>query len=167
MYYYASLNANGVCFHVGAYEEEQETNAYTIQLDSLDTSLVYRKKYVAATQSWVDCLPSETGLPMSDRVGYSPTDQWLSDVLGNITSLSTTSKTSLVAAVNECFQSASDGISWKKKELDFPNGGDVFFDEDIEKLIACGYDGRIKTAVYKKKMNLEETINYLLEITSQ
>lgn len=109
MYYYALLNANGVCFQVGAFEEEQETNAYTIQLDSLDTSLVYRKKYVAATQSWVDCLPSETGLPMSDRVGYSTTDQWLSDVLGNITNLSTTSKTSLVAAVNECFQSASDG----------------------------------------------------------
>jgi len=109
MYYYALVNSNGVCYDVSAYEEEQETNAYTIQLDSLDTSLVYRKKYVAATQSWVDCLPSETGLPMSDRVGYSTTDQWLSDVLGNITNLSTTSKTSLVAAVNECFQSASDG----------------------------------------------------------
>lgn len=107
MYYYASLNSKGVCYDVSEYEEEQQTNAYCVQLDSLDTSLVFRKKYVDG--EWVDCLPSETDLPMSDRLGYSPTDEWLSDVLGNITNLSTENKTSLVSAVNECFQSASDG----------------------------------------------------------
>ena len=70
---------------------------------------MYRKKYVAATQSLVDCSPSETGLPMSDRLGYTPTDQWLSDAIGDLNDLSNTDKTSIVAAVNECFQSASDG----------------------------------------------------------
>lgn len=108
MYYYADLNPSTlICIGVYQYEQEQTTNSWFIQIDSYDTSLIYRKKYVNG--EWVDCLPSETGLPMSDMLGYSPTDEWLSDVLGNITNLSTTDKTSLVAAVNECFQSASDG----------------------------------------------------------
>lgn len=108
MFYYAILNSKGVCCDVSQYETEQTTNSLVVEIDSYDTSLIYRKKYIAETQEWVDCLPSETGLPMSDRLGYSPTDEWLSDVLGNTENLSTTNKTSLVSAINEVFQSASD-----------------------------------------------------------
>lgn len=110
MYYYASLNPSTyVCDGVFEYETEQTTNAYLVQIDSYDESLIYRKKYVDG--EWVDALPSESGLSHTDRMVHvlGDDDKWLSDVLGELSTLSTISKTSLVSAINEVFQSASDG----------------------------------------------------------
>lgn len=110
MYYYAELNPSSmVCVGVDEYETEQETNAYYLQIDSLDTSLVYRKKYING--EWVDALPSESGLPQDWQMihKYGSDDRFLSEAVGELATLETTDKTSLVDAVNECFQSASDG----------------------------------------------------------
>lgn len=106
MYYYATINpATLVCDSVHEYEEEQETNNYCIQIDSLDTSLVYRKKYVNG--QWVDATPDEAAL--YDGHYTKCNGKWLDELTGDTDDLSTTDKTSIVAAVNECFQSASDG----------------------------------------------------------
>lgn len=158
MHYFASLNNNFVCISImqvddNTYNENIENgyvyeNDKCIAISSNDTSLIYRKKYV--NNEWVDCLPSETGLPMSDRLGYSPTDEWLSDVLGTITNLSTTDKTSLVAAVNECFQSASDGktaianaITGADSSITIPENPTF---EQLATLIGQ-FSGRLKVAI--------------------
>lgn len=110
MFYYASLNTiTFVCDSVFEYEEEQETHAYFVEIDSYDTSLIYRKKYING--EWVDALPSESGLPQDCKMvhKYGADDRFLSEALGELATLETTDKTSLVDAVNECFQSASDG----------------------------------------------------------
>lgn len=106
MYYYATINpATFVCDSVHEFEEEQETNDYCIQIDSLDTSLVYRKKYVNG--QWVTATPDEAAL--FDAHYTKCHSKWLDELTGNPENLSTTEKGSLVGAVNECFQSASDG----------------------------------------------------------
>ena len=113
MYYYADINnPNSVCLGIIESETEIEyaEQMYNyIPLQTNDTSLVYRKKYVNG--QWVDCLPSETGL-LSDKDLLhlnGSDDKFLFEAIGQLAALSTTNKASLVAAVNECFLSASDG----------------------------------------------------------
>lgn len=105
MYYYAMLDSNTkICYAVEQFQDEVDNEDY-VQLDSLDKSYIIRKKYVDG--QWVDTTADEAMQYNGLHVGIF--GKWLDQVLGNPQSLSTTDQTSLVAAVNECFQSASDG----------------------------------------------------------
>ena len=105
MYYDAMIDyRTKVCYGVTSSETVSD-DEYYIPIDSLDESYVIRKKYVNGT--WVDTTVDEAMQYNGLHVGIF--GKWLDQVLGNPESLSTTDKTSLVAAVNECFQSASDG----------------------------------------------------------
>lgn len=120
MHYFAELNpetmvCNGILEIDDATYDENVANGYTyenqycIAISSNDTSLIYKKKYING--EWVDALPSESGLQHTDRMVHllGSDDKFLSDALGELGTLSTTNKTSLVSAINEVFQSASDG----------------------------------------------------------
>ena len=110
MYYYANLNMDTyTCVEIIESENELTENEYFVEIDSYDTSLVYRKKYING--EWMDALPSESGLMQDATVihKYGADDRFLSEAVGELATLETTDKTSLVDAVNECFQSASDG----------------------------------------------------------
>lgn len=119
MHYYASLNSNYVCISImeiddETYNENVECghvyeNEFCISLTSPDYSLVYKKKYING--EWVDALPSESGLTQDNELihKHGTDDKFLSEAIGELATLETTDKASLVAAVNECFQSASDG----------------------------------------------------------
>lgn len=118
MHYFATLYyVTKVCTGIMEVDDvtynENVENGYTYESDicipisSNDTSLIYNKKYIDG--QWVDALPSECGLPMDDKLVHLPDDMWLSAAVGQLSTLSTTDKTSLVSAVNECFQNASDG----------------------------------------------------------
>ena len=106
MYYYATLNPNTkVCIGIDESENQWSTNSNLIQIDSYDTSLIYRKKYVNG--EWVDATPDEA----ANYKGYEIecNGKWLEELTGDTDDLETTTKESLVAAINECFQSASNG----------------------------------------------------------
>lgn len=120
MHYFASLNTvTFVCNGIMQVEDEvydanvangySYENAYSIAIESYDESLIYRKKYING--EWVDALPSESGLPKDTEMLhiYGTDDKFLSEALGELATLSTEDKTSLVDAVNECFQYANDG----------------------------------------------------------
>ena len=105
MYYYAMIDPRtNICYDVVQLETETD-NAYYIPIDSFDESYEIRKKYVNG--AWVDTTADEAS-NFNAREG-NIFGHWLDDSIGDIDDLSTTDKTSLVAAVNECFQSASDG----------------------------------------------------------
>lgn len=105
MYYYAMIDPRtNICYDVVQLETETD-NAYYIPIDSFDESYEIRKKYVNG--AWVDTTADEAS-NFNAREG-NLFGHWLDDSIGDIDNLSTTDKTSLVAAVNECFQSASDG----------------------------------------------------------
>ena len=119
MHYFASLNPNKVCMSIMEIDDQTYNenvaegytyeDEYCIALETNDTSLIYKKKYVNG--EWVDCLPSETGL-LSDKDLLhlnGSDDMFLFEAIGRLSTLLTDEKTSLVGAVNECFQSASDG----------------------------------------------------------
>jgi hypothetical protein len=103
--YYARIDTQTkICVEVFETDEAINYPQY-IQLDSLDESLVKRKKYVNG--GWVDTTADEA---CDYRAKYGECHhKWLEDCIGDTDNLSTTDKTSLVAAVNECFQNASDG----------------------------------------------------------
>lgn len=103
--YYARIDTQTkICVEVFETDEAINYPQY-IQLDSLDESLVKRKKYVNG--EWVDTTADEA---CDYRAKYGECHhKWLEDCIGDTDDLSTTDKTSLVAAVNECFQNASDG----------------------------------------------------------
>lgn len=106
MYYYAMIDSRtNICYAVNSSETQVTDDPYYIQIDSLDESYIIRKKYVDG--EWVDTTAAEAMQYNGLHVGIF--GKWLDQVLGNPESLSTQTKTSLVAAVNECFQSASDG----------------------------------------------------------
>lgn len=118
MHYFACLNPNTkVCNDIleiddETYNENVESgytyeNENCIAINSYDTSLIYKKKYING--EWVDALPSESGLPqdvkMIHKVGND--DKFLSDAIGELATLNTTDKTSLVAAINELYSMIS------------------------------------------------------------
>ena len=120
MHYFANLNlTTRICDSIlqidDATYDENANNGYTyvsdtcIAIDSYDESLINRKKYIDG--EWVDALASETTLIRDTQLVhvFGSDDKFLSDALGELSALSTTSKTSLVSAINEVFQSASDG----------------------------------------------------------
>ena len=112
MYYYAEINtSNYMCINVIESENIRTSPSY-IELESLDTSLIYKKRYDYSTLSWVDMPANESGAVDTRRLTHgvvSGKNLWLEDYLGFPENLDTTDKTSLVNAINECFQSASDG----------------------------------------------------------
>lgn len=106
MYYYAMIDpTTNICYAVESFENEVTNNAYYIPLETLDKSYIIRKKYVNGT--WFDTTADEAA-NYNAREG-NVFGHWLDDSIGDIDDLDTTDKSSLVAAVNECFQSASDG----------------------------------------------------------
>lgn len=120
MHYFANLNpTTRICDSIlqidDATYDENANNGYTyvsdtcIAIDSYDESLINRKKYIDG--EWVDALASETTLIRDTQLVhvFGSDDKFLSDALGELSTLSTISKTSLVSAINEVFQSASDG----------------------------------------------------------
>lgn len=119
MHYYAVLNINYVCTSIMEIDDETYNenvsfghvyeNEFCIPLTFADYSLVYKKKYTNG--SWTNCLPSETGLQADKEMLHQngSDDMFLFEAIGQLATLFTTDKTSLVAAVNECFQNASDG----------------------------------------------------------
>ena len=117
MHYFASLNTNYVCRSIMEIDDDTYNanvengyayeNEYCIAIETNDTSLIYTKKYING--EWVDALPSESELPLDTRLVHLPDDKWLSNALGELATLSTTDKTSLVNAVNECFLYANNG----------------------------------------------------------
>lgn len=107
VYYYAILDeVTNVCISVETMDHELVGYTYVIPLDSPDTSLV-GKVWVAETQTWREALPSDLSDMKSTKISHGA--QWLSDAIGALSNLSTTEKSSLVAAINQCFQSVSDG----------------------------------------------------------
>lgn len=106
MFYYASLNpTTKVCISVSQSETQRTTNVNLIEISSLDTTLVYRKKYIDG--EWVTATPDEA----ANYKGYEVecNGKWLEELTGDTDDLDTTDKTSLVNAINECFQYASNG----------------------------------------------------------
>lgn len=105
MYYYAVITSDtGICYSVTA-KETEVTNSLYIPLESYDKSYLYRKKYVNG--EWQDTTPAEAMQYNGHHAAIY--NEWLDNYLGDKSTLSTTDKTSLVNAVNECFQSASNG----------------------------------------------------------
>lgn len=106
MYYYAMISeSTKVCVSV----EELDVlinDPTAIRIDFLDTSLI-GKVWVPETQTWREALPSDLSDMKSTKISHG--DQWLSDAIGVLANLSTTEKGSLIDAINECFQSVSDG----------------------------------------------------------
>lgn len=102
--FYALINSQKICTQVMESEEAINYPNY-IEISSLDESLVKRKKYING--EWVDTTADEAA-DYRARFGEC-NHKWLEDCIGDTDNLDTTDKTSLVAAVNECFQSASDG----------------------------------------------------------
>lgn len=121
-YYAAILPTTYVCMAISEVTEEeyQENlaanggidpyeNQYSIKIDSYDSSLIYRKKFIGtelidgkwAGGTWVDCLPSETGLAKSTEMVHMPDDRWLSEAIGKLSDLKTNTNESIVAAINE------------------------------------------------------------------
>lgn len=119
MHYFAGLNSNFVCTSIMEIDDDtynaNVNSGYVyesptcIPISFNDTSLLYRKKYING--EWVDALPSETNLIQDVQLihKFGNDDKFLSEAIGELATLDTTDKSSLVAAVNECFQSASDG----------------------------------------------------------
>lgn len=106
MKYYAFIDTskNNICYDV-CESEEVMSGENLIEIPSLDKTLILRKKYIDG--QWVDTTADEAS-NYDARYG-NIFGHWLDDAIGDIDDLSTADKTSLVAAVNECFQSASDG----------------------------------------------------------
>lgn len=102
--FYALINSQKICTQVMETDEAIDYPNY-IEIPSLDESLVKRKKYING--EWVDTTADEAA-DYRARFGECH-HKWLEDCIGDTDNLETTEKTSLVAAVNECFQSASDG----------------------------------------------------------
>lgn len=119
MHYFAALNDNFVCTEIICVEDDvyemNVSNGFVyendkcISIQSNDTSLVYKKKYI--NNEWVDSTPHESMLPEDGQLVHynGQDDMWLKDAIGVLSALSTTNKTSLVSAINEVFQSVSDG----------------------------------------------------------
>ena len=112
MYYYAMLNpSNDMCIDIVQYQEQQ-TDPYAIAIESYDASLIYNKRYNRINQTWEDMPANESGAVDTRKLTHgvvSGKNLWLEEFLGFPENLETTDKTSLVNAINECFQSASDG----------------------------------------------------------
>lgn len=93
MYIYAIIDENGVC--AGFVEMETEMNhARYIPVTEKNETMVYRKKWDSATQTWVDTLPTEIAAENSRRLTHTDengTMHWLDTF------------------VNECFQNACNG----------------------------------------------------------
>lgn len=106
MKYYAFIDTskNNICYNV-CESDEVMSGENIVEITSLNKDLILRKKYVDG--QWVDTTADEAS-NFNARYG-NIFGHWLDDAIGDIDDLSTTDKTSLVAAVNECFQSASDG----------------------------------------------------------
>lgn len=106
MYYYAVIeDGTGVCYELAEVETEIN-NPYYIAIDSYDVSLKFRKKYVNG--SWVDTTPAEAMQYNGLHIGLF--GKWLDQITGDTDDLAEgITATTLVGAVNECFQSASDG----------------------------------------------------------
>ena len=105
MFYYAFIeDGTGICYNVAESETELNNSLY-IPIPSYDESYLFRKKYVDG--EWVDTTADEARQYKGEHIGIY--HEWLDNYLGDKSELSTTDKTSLVAAINQCFQSASDG----------------------------------------------------------
>lgn len=111
MYYYAILNAaTHIC--EGIEQLDTELTDYNVNevvpISSYDTSLI-GKKYNFDTQSWED--PSETDacnvLASQVKLGTRRLDLFIGDETG--LSLGANTPNNLVTAINQCFQSASNG----------------------------------------------------------
>lgn len=147
MYYYADINpTTKVCIDVYQYETEQQTNDFLIQIDSYDTSMIRRKKYVDG--QWVTATPDEAAAYKGYVIECN--GKWLEELTGDTDNLTTTDKTSLVAAVNECFQSASDGktaianaITGADSSITIPENPTF---EQLATLIGQ-FSGRLKVAI--------------------
>lgn len=106
MYYYARIDAvTKVCIQVVQDENFIGGDEYLILIDTYDTTMIGRKKYV--DYQWVDTTPDEGAL--YDAHATKCHSRWLDELTGDTNDLDTTDKTSLVNAINECFQNASDG----------------------------------------------------------
>ena len=82
-YYYAIVDANGVCTEVVEQEEESTDPSY-IAIDSLDTTYV-GKWYDSATQTWYDEAPfAVTAAHSTDDINYRGTNLRLSDLLDDM-----------------------------------------------------------------------------------
>lgn len=111
MYYYAALDGvSHICISIEQFEEEltdYNTNEY-IPISSYDTSLI-GKKYNFETHSWED--PSETDacnvLASQIALGTRRLDLFIGDETG--LNLGANTPNNLVAAINQVFQSASNG----------------------------------------------------------
>ena len=164
MYYYAKINASThICEEVFQLEEEYtdyNPNEY-IPLTSYDTSLV-GKKYNFETQSWED--PSETDacnvLASQIALGTRRLDLFIGDETG--LSLGDNTPNNLVAAINQCFQSASDGktaianaITGADSSITIPENPTF---EQLATLIGQ-FEGRLRVAMGSmSELTIPETI---------
>ena len=146
MFYYAIIEqSTGICYSISE-EEDEVNNSLWISIDSYDESYLFRKKYVNG--EWVDTTADEARQYKGEHIGIY--HEWLDNYLGDKSDLSTTDKTSLVAAVNECFQSASDGktaianaITGADSSITIPENPTF---EQLATLIGQ-FSGRLKVAI--------------------
>lgn len=78
MYYFACIGESGICYAVEqweVYNGEYDGNPYFIQIDSYDTSLITRKKYING--EWVDTTPAEAQNVDARTIGVN--GEWLDD----------------------------------------------------------------------------------------
>ena len=73
MYIYAVINENGVCclFHTS---ETEINDASYILVEAADSNMVYRKKWDAETETWVDTDPTEVPVENSRRLTHTDDD---------------------------------------------------------------------------------------------
>lgn len=93
MYLYAVINEIGVCCDFFESSTEINDSSY-IRVEVADTDMLFRKKWDAETQAWVDVLPTEVPVENSRRLTHTDSDgvmHWMNDF------------------INEVFQSASNG----------------------------------------------------------
>lgn len=107
MYYYALIDpTTKICYSISTRETEVTNNPNYIPIDSNDESYIIRKKYVNG--AWVDTTPEEAMQYNGLHVGLF--GKWLDQITGNTDDLADDfTASTLVGALNECFQYASDG----------------------------------------------------------
>lgn len=79
MYYYAYVDSDYICYEVIESEFPITDDPYCIQIDSLDKSLLYRKKYIDGV--WEDTTPEEAQQMEGSHIGIF--GEWLDVVINN------------------------------------------------------------------------------------
>lgn len=98
---YAVINENGVCCNFFETETEINDSSY-ILVSEKDESMIFRKKWDADTQTWVDTSPTEVPVENSRRLTHTDengTMHWFDDFVNEVFQYANNGKTAIANAI--------------------------------------------------------------------